>query len=248
MTPGSQGRPSAPRPIITPSAPGPPGMRGPARDVGESPLTTTGIETARFTARIGASPRALVELGPGAAMHRHHRDTGLLGAARELGRIQDDRPSRAASSPSPGRSTAATVARSATARGRLPHQRRAAMAARHLLGRAAHVDVDDRAPRPRPRGARPPPSSAGRSLRAARRGARPRAFRAQPRLVVGPARARRDATISDTTSPAPSRAAMRRNAIGDAGHRRENDGVPRPDLSIRNGRWRRSAKNSLLIK
>ena len=121
----------------------------------------------------------------------------------------------------------------------IAHQRRARIAAGHLLRRAAHVDVDDVGAGVGRRRARPRPSSAPRGRRAGRRAARPRPARraaAPPRSPGGQLVARR---------PFPRRRARRRSPrascperpVGHAGHRREEDAVRDGDRPDRE--WRR---------
>ena len=85
-----------------------------------------------------------VELAARAAVDGDHPDAGGLGAARQLGRVdrgvvpaephlQRHRQRRGADRRLDQGQRMVEVA----------HQRRAGVAARHLLGRAAHVDVDD---------------------------------------------------------------------------------------------------------
>ena len=54
MSPISQGRPSAARPIITPSAPDAASMASASAAVSQSPLATSGVEIASRTARMAA--------------------------------------------------------------------------------------------------------------------------------------------------------------------------------------------------
>ena len=104
----------------------------------------------------------------------------------------------------------------------LAHQRRAGIAVRHPLGRAAHVDVDDVARRPPPRPARPRAIQRARGRRAGRHAtSSPSPSAAQARLFRrrGAALRRRPFGHDEARAEALRRAAERQ--VGDAGHRRE---------------------------
>ena len=99
MSPTSQGRPSAARPIMTASAPDM--LEHLARVVfgaAQSPLATTGMRTAAFTAAIAAPiGRGRVELLARAAMHGDHRGAfGLRRGAQASAALRDasSQPSR----------------------------------------------------------------------------------------------------------------------------------------------------------
>ena len=128
----------------------------------------------RRSVSYSASP--LVALLARAAVHGDHRDAGALGGARDGA----PRCARASHQPvrifsvtgTPRGAQAATTASMIAQRQRLVlHQRRAGPLVAHLLGRAAHVDVDDLRAAVDVVGARPRPSSARRCRRSAPRSA-----------------------------------------------------------------------------
>ena len=92
----------------------------------------------------GPVGRALVELAARAAMHRDEADAGRFGAARKLGRIARI---VVPAEPHLQRDRHADRADGRVDQGQrmieIAHQRRAGLLAGHVLGRAAHVDVDD---------------------------------------------------------------------------------------------------------
>ena len=120
IRPAAQGRPRAPRPIITPSAPDcASAARAPAASR-MSPLTMH-RDPHRALHRRHRRPvrRAGIELRPRAPVHRDHRHARRLGPRRELRRVQRwPRPSRAASSASPARRPPRPPPRPAAAHGR----------------------------------------------------------------------------------------------------------------------------------
>ena len=116
--------------------------------VSMSPLATTGMRSAAFTAAtVSYSASPPIALLARAAVHDQHRHAGVLGRARDAhARCARLRTSRCASSASPARRAARRPRpprRRWPAPAPRPHQRRAGPLVAHLLRRAAHVDVDD---------------------------------------------------------------------------------------------------------
>ncbi len=145
IMPGSQGRPSAARPTITRSAPD---CASASRASSETVDVAVDHERDRdrvlhraHRAPVGA---ALVELVAGAAMNGDELHAGILRAPREFGRIdaiavpaephlQRDRHLHRRHGRLDQRERMIEIA----------HQRRARLPVGHVLGRAAHVDIDD---------------------------------------------------------------------------------------------------------
>ena len=193
-----------------------------------SPLTITGTADGRLRPpRPRASLPSVVELLPRAGMHRDGRRPSASAAAmRSPARSSSPRPSPAASSSvtGPRRVTVAAISRSAMRH--VAHQRRAGLPARHFLGRTAHVDVEMSAPAASAI-ARPAPSSALRSRRAAPRADLPavRLRRAGARCAfLRRAPRRRSSRKSPGRRPSPT--TMRRNGASvTPGHRRQQNAI-----------------------
>ncbi len=189
IIPGSHGRPSAARPIITRSAPD-------CASASRASLEAVDVAIHRerdrnrvfhlaHRAPIGA---ALVELIAGAAMHGDELHARLLRAPRKFGRVhaivvpaephlQGDRHLHRRHGRLDQRQRMVEIA----------HQRRARLPVGHVLGRAAHIDIDDVGAGILPRSGRPRPSSAPRSRQAGPHGSRPRVHRhAAPRRACRP--------------------------------------------------------------
>ena len=164
---------------------------------------------------------AVVERAAGAAVHRHHPHAGGLGAPGDLRRV--DRagvPAEAHLHRHRHLDGADHRLHEPQRQLGLAHQRRAGEPARHLLRRAAEVDVDDRRPLPR----RPARRLGHRARLAAgelhRRAAVARAeLGPRPRLRPAPQHlARGDHLGNDEPGAEPEREVPERD-VGDAGHR-----------------------------
>ena len=118
-------------------------------EAAQSPLTTTGTRPLRRPRGPPPVGAPLVELAARASVHRYHRDAGRLRARGEFGGVVARcRPSRGASSASPARRPRQRPPRRCAMRE--SRSRISALPARRAgdaLGRAAHVDVDDRSAR-----------------------------------------------------------------------------------------------------